>query len=180
MITKERELVGYLAEIENSSPFADLDDLSWLIAREFSRFPGASPNDYVDEFDSLCDRLGFDSEEMRLLVASKIEKVKYPPGQAFATAIANAQVKPKRFGIDLEPKSARIANIIYYLSLQYPQQTNFPIPVNKIATTAQTSSSIVYAVIDILKNEGSLKVVNEKFKPHVIGKLYRWVGEPLN
>ena len=79
MVSKEPALVNFLEGISDSPSCPDLTRLSFHIAREFKLYPSANTDDYSDEFDDLCEQLGLDSEELQLLVANKIEKVKYPP-----------------------------------------------------------------------------------------------------
>ena len=120
MVAKERDLINYLAEVADGPASTNEDKLAWQIAYEFSGHEGATTDEYSQEFDTLCERLGFDSEEMQLLVASKIDKVQYPPGAAFARAVANAKIKPKKFAVPFTKKSFFMANLIYYLSQEHP------------------------------------------------------------
>ena len=117
---------------------------------------------------------------MQLLVTSKIGKVKYPRGEAYARAIANAKRKPKKFAVPFKKKGFFIVNIIYYLSQEHPAPGYFPIPVRKIATVAQTKPGVVYALLDDLKKKGFIKVVNENYIPKVKGQLYVWLADPVN
>ena len=77
-MTKEQALIDHLAEMSDRPASPDQSRLSFHIARELELFPTAHPDDYSDEFDALCERLNFDSEELQLLVASKSEKSNIP------------------------------------------------------------------------------------------------------
>ena len=94
--------------------------------------------------------------------------------------MTNALTKPKKFSVVFRKKSFGIVNIIFYLSQEYPKGGHFPIPVKLIATRAHATPEFVYALIDKLKKIGFIKVVNENYKPNVIGRLYVWLAEPVN
>ena len=142
MVCKELSLAIFWKKSVTAQAFPHLTRLSFHIARKFKLHPSANTDDYSHEFDDSCEQLGLDSEEMQLLVANKIEKVKYPPGDAFSRAVTNAMTKPKKFSVVFKKKSFAIVNIIFYLSQEYPKGGHFPIPVKLNCNKRHTDTRV--------------------------------------
>src|SRR5579871_2497507 len=63
-VKKQAEVVNFIKSLLIDPAYQSCSKLSFHIARQFAAFPLADPEDYSDEIDLLCNKLGLDGEEM--------------------------------------------------------------------------------------------------------------------